>query len=215
MRKQFIIIPIAIMVVGVVVGMTSPARAKEETTQSQNCQAMTNSLNSPTTNCPTSTSPKQPTPTPVEEKQTNNKTTIKKQWTEKLEQRASRLEGKRLQKCEQRQTRINEFITRSVSQGKAKLAVFEKIDNSVRDFYTTKNLSSPDYATKVKTADEARAAVSAALDAMSTTTFSCTDADGAHPAGIIQSMHTTKHQSFVAYRQAIIDLIHTVKGVVK
>lgn len=138
------------------------------------------------------------------------------EFEQKMEQRKERvkkkLEGKRLDLCQSRQDRINNFIQNSTERAKAKLAIFQKIEKGVIEFYTSNNLSASGYDAAVSTADEKQAAAIAAIDAMGGLTFSCDNADGSNPAGVIRQAKTTRHEVMKAYRESIHALIQVVKA---
>lgn len=131
-------------------------------------------------------------------------TTMKEAHTEKLD-------TKRLEVCQQRQEKINDIVAHGVEQNTKQLAVFQKIEANVKQFYIDKNLSVDTYAAAVATADDAKASAVASIEASAETTFDCTTTDGANPGSIIKEVMTTRHSSLAAYRTAIKNLILVVK----
>lgn len=142
---------------------------------------------------------------------TAKKAEIQLRLTALKEARTTKLETKRLEICQQRQAKINEIVTHGVEQNTKQLAVFQKIEANVKQFYIDKKLSSVDYDATLAAADDAEAAAVAAIDAASTTTFDCTTTDSTNPGSVIKEAMTTRHSTLAAYRTAIKNLILVVK----
>lgn len=122
-----------------------------------------------------------------------------------------RLETKRLEVCEKRQTKINEIVSRGATQNTKQLAVFQKIEARVIQFATDKNITSDEITAAIAAADEKEAAAIAAIDAAKATTFDCSTTDGANPGSAIKQAMTTRHAALKEYRTSIKDLIVAVK----
>ena len=139
------------------------------------------------------------------------KTALTDRLTAAKEARANKLEAKRLAICEKREARINAIITKGAEQSRKQLAVFQKIEEKVKQFYIDKNLSTEGYDLAVVNADDKEAAAVAAIEASLETKFDCDTTDGAKPGEAIKELVKTRHDALKAYRTAIKDLILVVK----
>lgn len=142
---------------------------------------------------------------------TDRKAEIQQRLTNMKEARTVRLEAKRLEVCQQRQQKIDDIVAHGAEQNTKQLAVFQKIEANVKQFYIDKKLSSDGYLAAVANADSAEADVVAAIEVSTETTFDCTTTDGANPGSIIKEAMTTRHSALQAYRTAVKDLIVVVK----
>lgn len=143
----------------------------------------------------------------VEERKTAIKTRLETMKTERQE----KLDTRRLAACEKRQEKINNIFTKATEQNKKHLAVFQKIEEKVKQFYVDKNLSAEGYDAAVTLADEREAAAVAAIETSVESTFDCTTADGAKPGGAIKEAAKTRREAIKEYRTAVKDLILVVK----
>lgn len=123
----------------------------------------------------------------------------------------ARLTTARLTVCQSRRQKINDIISHGVEQNKKQLAVFQKIEANVEQFYINKKLSSDSYASAVANADAAEADAVAAIEISANITFDCTTADSTNPGSAIKEVMTTRHSTLQAYRTAVKDLIVVVK----
>ena len=139
------------------------------------------------------------------------KTELKEKFEAAKEARMNKLEDKRLATCEKRASKINDILTRGTTQSQKHLAVFQKIEEKVKQFYVDKNLSADGYDAAVTNADEKEAAAIAAIEASTETTFDCATADGAKPGDAVKELMKARHEALKAYRTAIKDLILVVK----
>lgn len=142
---------------------------------------------------------------------TDRKAEIQQRLTNMKEARTVRLEAKRLEVCQQRQQKINDIVAHGTEQNIKQLAVFQKIEANIKQFYIDKKLSSDAYDGVVANADIAEANAVAAIEASTETTFDCASTDSTNPGSIIKEAMTTRHSSLAAYRTAIKDLIVIVK----
>lgn len=142
---------------------------------------------------------------------TDRKAEIQQRLTNMKEARTVRLETKRLEVCQRRQHKINDIVAHGAEQNTKQLAVFQKIEANVKQFYIDKKLSSDAYDGAVANADSAEADAVAAIEVSTETTFDCTTTDGVNPGSIIKEAMTTRHSSLAAYRTAVKDLIVVVK----
>ena len=142
---------------------------------------------------------------------TDKKTEIQQKLATMKAARTVKLEAKRLEVCQQRQQKINNIVARGTEQNKKQLAVFQKIEANVKQFYIDKKLSSDGYLTAVANADTAEANAVAAIEVSIETTFDCTTTDSTNPGSIIKEAMTLRHSALAAYLTAIKDLIVVVK----
>lgn len=143
----------------------------------------------------------------VEERKTAIKTRLETMKTERQE----KLDTRRLAACEKRQEKINNIFTKATEQNKKHLAVFQKIEEKVKQFYVDKNLSAEGYDAAVTLADEKEAAAVAAIEASVESTFDCAATDGAKPGSAIKEAAKTRREAIKEYRTAVKDLILVVK----
>lgn len=136
---------------------------------------------------------------------------LEQKFEARKQKRQEKLEGKRLEVCEKRETRINELIQSSGEKAKKKLAVFQKIEEGVKNFYDNKGLSAEGYDAAVENADAKEADAIAAIDAMIGLTFTCDDVDGATPGAVITTAAKARNDALKAYKTAVRDLIVVVK----
>lgn len=122
-----------------------------------------------------------------------------------------RLADKRLAACEKRQGHINTIFTKATEQNKKQLAVFQKIEENVKAFYASKNLTAEGYDAAIANADDKEAVAVAAIEASAETTFDCSTTDAAKPGSAIKEAMTSRHAALKDYRTAIKDLILVVK----
>lgn len=143
----------------------------------------------------------------VEERKTEIKERIEAKKTEVRE----KLADKRLEMCERRQANINKIFDNATERNEKHLAVFQKIEERVKEFYVSKNLSAEGYDAAVAAADEKEAAAIAAIEASTEVTFDCATADGAKPGSAIKEAMSARHTALKEYRTAVKDLILVVK----
>lgn len=142
---------------------------------------------------------------------TDKKTEIQQKLATMKAARTVKLEAKRLEVCQQRQQKINDIVAQGAEQNTKQLAVFQKIEANVKQFYIDKKLSSDGYLAAVANADAAEANAVAAIEVSIETTFDCTTTDGTNPGSIVKEAMTTRHSALQAYRTAVKDLIVVVK----
>lgn len=136
---------------------------------------------------------------------------LEQKFEAKKERIKERLAGKRLELCENREERINSLIQSSAEHAKRKLAVFQKIEQGVKNFYEDKGLSADGYEAAVANADEKEAEAIAAIDAMVGLTFSCDSVDGSNPGSVIRQAAHARHDALQSYKEAVRELILEVK----
>jgi len=141
----------------------------------------------------------------------DHKTELKDRFAEQKEKRTEKLESKRLETCQKRQDKINSIGTKSTEQNKKHLAVFQKIEQNVKNFYVSKNLSAEGYDAAVAAADEKEAIAVANVETSAEVSFDCATTDGAKPGSAIKELMTSRHAALKEYRTAIKNLIQVVK----
>lgn len=143
----------------------------------------------------------------VEERRTEIKQRIEAKKTEV----AAKLADKRLRTCEKRQTVINKIFDKATERNLKQLAVFQKIEQRVKEFYVNKNLTADGYDAAVANADEKEAAAIAAIQASAETNFDCSSTDASNPGAAIKEAMQARHSALKDYRTAVKDLILVVK----
>lgn len=142
---------------------------------------------------------------------TDRKTALQEKIATMKQERTAKLETKRLEVCEKRQQKINTIVARGTEQNKKQLAVFQKIEEKVKQFYTAKELSSDGYAAALADADTKEASAVAAIETAAETTFDCATTDAANPGSAIKEAMTSRHAALKEYRASIKNLILVVK----
>jgi hypothetical protein len=123
-----------------------------------------------------------------------------------------KLADKRLDACKKREARINTIIDKTATQSEKHLAVFEKIEERVKTFYTDKQLTAQNYDTLTAAVDEKHTAAVAAIDELKANDFSCDTTDASNPAGLMKELAQSKNDALKEYRTALKDLIVAIKG---
>lgn len=142
---------------------------------------------------------------------TEKKAEIKERLETAKTARTEKLASKKLELCEKRQERINKLFENATERNKKQLAVFQKIEDKVKAFYVSKNITAEGYDAAVANADEKEAAAVAAIEASAETQFDCATADAAKPGVEIKAAMQARHTALKDYRTAIKDLILVVK----
>jgi putative heme degradation protein len=130
-------------------------------------------------------------------------------------QTSGRLADAKLKACQNRQTAINNIMSRIASRGQRQLDVFNKIAERVEAFYTSKGKTLSNYDALVADVTAKKAAAQTALDAVKTSSvaFKC---DGTDPKGAAASFKDelkSEIAALKAYKTAIRNLIVGVKSV--
>lgn len=139
------------------------------------------------------------------------KAEVKQRIEAKRAEVQQKLADKRLQACEKRQAKVNQIFAKATERNKKQLAVFQKIEERVREFYVSKNLSAEGYDAAVANADAKEAAAVAAIEASTEVTFDCSATDAAKPGSVIKEAMQARHAALKDYRTAVKDLILVVK----
>ncbi len=141
--------------------------------------------------------------------------TAKLAATEKREAAQARLADKKLAACQKREAKINNIMAHIASRGEKQLAVFTKIADRTKTFYTNKGKTLSNYDALVAEVDAKKAAAETAIEQIKTTsaTFKC---DGTDPKGAAASFKEslkTEIAALKAYKTAVKNLIVGVKSV--
>ncbi len=136
---------------------------------------------------------------------------LEERFNERRTKIEEKLAGKRLERCERLETRINNLLDRSVERSRDKLAVFQRIEEGVKEFYVNKGLSAEGYEAALANADAKEADAIAAIDAMAEQNFECDEAESSNPGEMISEAAHTRHEALKAYRESIKELIKVVK----
>lgn len=126
-------------------------------------------------------------------------------------ERVEKLADRRLQVCEKRQQRINNIFDKATERNKKQLAVFQAIEQKVKDFYVNKGLTAEAYEQAAAHADAQEAAAVAAIETSETVSFDCATTDATKPGSVIKEAMLARHTALMDYRTAIKDLILVVK----
>ncbi len=127
-------------------------------------------------------------------------------------QAKERLSGEREKRCSERESKVNEIISRSSTRGKNALAKFQTFQQRIESFVSEKSLTVESYETLLATAKAQEAAAVAAVEAAGATTFKCADQDSTNVGGTVSGVVTSQHQALKDYREALKALIKAVKA---
>lgn len=145
------------------------------------------------------------------QKVTEKKTEIKERLETAKTERSEKLVAKKLELCEKRQERVNTLFTKATERNKKQLAVFQRIEDKVKAFYVSKNITAEGYEEAVANADEKESAAVAAIEVSAETEFDCATTDAAKPSAAIKEAMQARHTALKDYRTAIKDLILVIK----
>lgn len=127
----------------------------------------------------------------------------------------TRLADARLRACQNRQSAINNILSRLVTRGTNQLDLFNTIAQRVETFKTTKNVTVSNYDQLVATLQADQTKATSDLAAMkSNGTLDCTSSD---PKGMVSAFQTDLKQEISdlkAYRTDVKNLIVAVKTAV-
>lgn len=139
------------------------------------------------------------------------KSELKEKLAQRLEDRKTKLEGRRLAKCENRQAAINELIDKSASTGQAKFDRIKAFKEGIVGFYTDQSLKSDQYESLLADVELKEADAQAALETMADQSFDCSAVDGADPSATIKQVHQSKRESLKNYRDSVQELLVNVR----
>lgn len=127
-------------------------------------------------------------------------------------QASTRLADARLKACQNRQTAVNNILSRIVARGNNQLSLFSTIADRVETFKTTKNVTVSNYDQLVAKLEADKTAATNDLAAMKTNgTFDCT---GTNPKGMVDNFRAdlkTEISDLQTYRTDVKNLIVAVK----
>lgn len=124
-----------------------------------------------------------------------------------------KLEGKSLEKCQNREKAIVNVMARIGDRGEKQIEVIASIQQKVQNFYTEKNLSVGDYDGLVA---KVEAKKQEAVTAMNTVrnmnrNFSCGNDDPKGTAEQFKAQASVQSDGVVAYRDAVHELVTEIK----
>lgn len=128
-----------------------------------------------------------------------------------MAERKTKLEGRRLAQCQNRQEKVNALLDKSTEHGKRHLANIQQFEARVTEFTIKKAIGSDDVKAALASADKKEAAAVAVLDVMETQVFDCATLDGAKPADSVHATREEKQAALRAYRDSVIAYLQAVK----
>lgn len=126
--------------------------------------------------------------------------------------RQQKLEAAKLKACENREAKITAIMTRSITRAEKQLALFTKISERVKTFYTEKGRVVANYDDLVAAVDTAKAEAEANLETLKGVDFECSAED---PKGDIEAFKLALksiNQDLKDYRTSVKNLIVGVKS---
>lgn len=139
------------------------------------------------------------------------RTQIEQKISEKRAQIHEKLTGKRVEQCEKKQASINQILDNRVSAASKHLERFKAIQEKLVAFVDAKDLAVDNANALELIMDDMRSSAQAAIDAASTTDFSCDNADATAPGQIVTEQVSAQKQALVQYRDALKDYSAAVK----
>ncbi|HET9722048.1 MAG TPA: hypothetical protein VFP32_03405 [Candidatus Saccharimonadales bacterium] len=130
-------------------------------------------------------------------------------------QSSTKLTDAKLRACQNRQTAVNNIMSRIADRGQKQLNLFTTIAGRVETFYTTKQLSLGNYNALVSDVNSQKAAATTAVNTIQSdkVSFKC---DGTDPHGAAQTFKNdlkSEISALQAYRTSVKNLIVGVKSV--
>ena len=125
-----------------------------------------------------------------------------------------RLEGRKLQACQNREKAITNIMARIGNRGEKQIDVFNKIAERTQKFYIDKQLSLSNYEALVAEVSAKKAAAQAAVELVKSTSveFNC---EGDNPKGAADSfkqLMRDQNDALKAYKTSVKNLIVGVKS---
>ena len=130
----------------------------------------------------------------------------------KKAERKSKLEGRRLAQCQNRQDRINELLSKSVENGRRHVDNIKGFEQQVTAFAEKKALDAATYQEALNDVTLKEGVARSAVDVMETQTFDCTTVDGSKPSDIVRTTREEKQAAVREYRDSVIVYLQTVKA---
>ncbi len=129
----------------------------------------------------------------------------------KSETKKSKLEGRRLAQCENRQKNINTSMAKSNGTSKDRLIRIQQYEAKVRAFYAKQTLSSNVYDAISTKVDQSELSAIAAVDTYSKLVFDCNKTDADNPSDAIKTAGSAKRMALKQYREDVKALLKVVK----
>lgn len=136
---------------------------------------------------------------------------MKEAFEKRKDEVKERLKGKRLEKCQAREDRINRLIDKGVNFSEGRIEKVQKVEQAVRDFYAKQELESDKFDAAAANVDVKEAEAIAAIETTSDVSFSCEEIDSSTPNQSIRDVHHQRHEALKAYRQSVKELIAIVR----
>lgn len=127
-------------------------------------------------------------------------------------ERKAKLEGQRLAVCQNRETKINELLTRSASRSESNITRIQGYEEKLRAFYTDQSLESESFDVAAADADEAEAGALASLEVFKSQQFSCSTADGETPSAVIRESYDNRRSAVKNYRDSVKEMFKAAKS---
>ncbi len=140
------------------------------------------------------------------------KTALRERLEQKSDARKTKLEGRRLAQCQNRQDNINSLIDKGAENGRRHFANIGAFEDQILAFAEKKSVNGEAYATALADVEEKKGDAEIALSVMEGQTFDCATLDGAKPAESVKMIREAKQDALRAYRDSVIQLIQTIKA---
>ncbi len=122
-----------------------------------------------------------------------------------------KLQGQRLQVCQQRQAKVNQTLDKITANARRQLLVVSTVQLRVENFYKDKKMSVANYDQLAQTANAKRQAAEGVFDAVNGVNFDCQAQDGRNVGQNVKEVVSGERQALKEYRQAVKDLLLAVK----
>lgn len=153
----------------------------------------------------------------AEDRQGNRGDELKQEIQElrqqRQQERQQRLEENKLRVCEQRKSKIQAIMNRSVTRAERQLGLFTKISDRVKAFYEDKGYNVANYDDLVAAVEAAKANAEANLETLKD--LDSFDCDSEDPKGNVEAFKLAIHsinQDLKDYRTSVKNLIVGVKS---
>jgi hypothetical protein len=142
----------------------------------------------------------------------DRKAALRAEIEAKKADRKSKLEGRRLAQCQNRQDKINELLGKSVENGQRHIDNIKRFEQQVTAFAKKKALDASVYQEAYADVELKEGVARAAVDLMQAQTFDCSSVDGSKPADILRTTREEKQAAVREYRDSVIVYLQAVKA---
>ncbi|MBC7512609.1 hypothetical protein H7142_03055 [Candidatus Saccharibacteria bacterium] len=140
----------------------------------------------------------------------------KNELSERIEQRnaerKTKLEGRRLAQCQNRQEAINALMVKGTENGRRHFENIASFEAQVLAFAEKKSVSGGVYDAALTDVAEKKNYAENALSVIGQQEFDCENLDGAKPSEGVKTIREAKRDALRAYRDSVIQLIKIVKA---